>query len=657
MFMVRICILFAISSILFFFLFVVIFKDIKKEPIKDNKFIITLALLFVSLVLFLPSRFVIGNIEIYYDKPPMGNLKDFYGYFFILFMVYVAGKSILLLLKNYKNSNFKRKLQTKYIIFGGIIFITGGIIFDAFLPTIFNDERFYSVGPLFFIFFIGFTSYAIIRHQLLDIKIVIQRGLIYSVLFSIIAVVYILGVLIAGFFLQQITNTTMIVIGILTTAAGIYGVPRLEKFFRRETDKIFFKDKYDYSEAVYNLSEILNRNINLETLLSKITDELQAILKAESVHIIIPEQKIIFSHDKMIRRTKIDLSPDLIRAIETHPDTVLVVSDVPREIEELADAKDDSRRRALEQARRFGEQYGVEVAVAIKSSGRLSGLVALGKKMSGDYYTGEDLNLLKTLACQAAVALENAQLYETVRNHSRELEKKVSERTENLKKLQEEQKQMMLEIAHGLQTPLTIIKGELSFLAGQVENKKEIKHLEHTIDHVSRFIYDMLRLARQENADEAKREKVDLSETLEELIENIKIITGDQDIEISGNIKSGISIMGDKPEIEELVMNLSSNSLKYMKPRQKGKIIFDLYRKGRQAVLIITDNGIGIGAEHLPHIFTKLYRIRDESRIDKQGTGLGLAISKKIVERHGGTIAAESEVGKGTKFIINFPAI
>ena len=216
---------------------------------------------------------------------------------------------------------------------------------------------------------------------------------------------------------------------------------------------------------------------------------------------------------------------------------------------------------------------------------------------------------------------------------------------------------MMLEIAHGLQTPLTIIKGELSFLAGQVENKKEIKHLEHTIDHVSRFIYDMLRLARQENADEAKREKVDLSETLEELIENIKIITGDQDIEISGNIKSGISIMGDKPEIEELVMNLSSNSLKYMKPRQKGKIIFDLYRKGRQAVLIITDNGIGIGAEHLPHIFTKLYRIRDESRIDKQGTGLGLAISKKIVERHGGTIAAESEVGKGTKFIINFPAI
>lgn len=635
----------------FYLCFIEAFTNHKLSKLKLVIFFTPIAII----TLFAFSKYDVGEVFFPVNEPAQfvpGILYYFSLAYCFTGLLYIAIK----LAFHYQISNIKKRAQIIYLELGFFVSILGGVIFIILLPLM-GELRFFNLGPQFSVFFIGFTSYAIIRHQLLDIKIVIQRGLIYSTLFSVIAVVYILGVLIVGFIFQQITNTAMVIVGILTTAAGIYGVPRLEKFFRRETDKIFFKDKYDYSEAVYSLSEILNRNINLETLLSKITDELREILKTQSVHIIMPGQKLVFSHDKITRKTKIDLPPELVQAIEVNPDTVLVLSDIPREIAELEGAKDESRRRGLEQAQSFGDQYGVEVAVAIKSSGQLSGLIALGKKMSGDYYTGEDINLLKTLACQAAVALENAQLYETVRKHSQELEKKVNERTENLKRLQEEQKQMMLEIAHGLQTPLTIIKGELSLLANQVENKKEIKHLEHTIDHVSRFIYDMLRLARQESASDVKKEKMNLSETLEDLTENIRIITGDKNIEISGQIQPGINISGDKAEIEEMIMNLSSNSLKYMKPRQRGKIVFALCRKGKQAILTISDNGIGIGAEHLPHIFTKLYRIRDESHIDKQGTGLGLAICKKIVERHGGTIKAESEVGQGTKFIISFPAL
>src|SRR3989339_685989 len=127
------------------------------------------------------------------------------------------------------------------------------------LLPLFGEYRYYSAGSLSTIFMIAFISYAILRHQLLDIKIVIQRGLIYSVLFSFVAVVYILGVLILGLIFQGITNLTMIIVGLLTTGAGIYGIPPLDRFFRRATDRFFFKDKYDYSEAIYELSGILNK--------------------------------------------------------------------------------------------------------------------------------------------------------------------------------------------------------------------------------------------------------------------------------------------------------------------------------------------------------------------------------------------------------------
>ncbi|MFH0891887.1 MAG: ATP-binding protein [Candidatus Falkowbacteria bacterium] len=629
--------------------FVELFINNKLTKLKFSVFFIPT--LVVGLFAF--SKYDVGE-AFFSENTPAQFIPGVLYWFFLVFsfvgLVYGAIKLGL----SYRHSDAKKRAQILYLEIGFFMLLIGGIVFSVLLPAV-GILKFFNLGPQFSVFFIGFTSYAIIRHQLLDIKIVIQRGLIYSVLFSFVAVVYILGVLILGLIFQEITNLTMIIVGLLTTAAGIYGIPPLDRFFRRATDRFFFKDKYDYSEAIYELSDILNKNLNLSALLQKITDKLLDILRPESLYIIVPGQNLIFSHDKIVRKTKVGLSAELKRAIEIHPDTVLVISDLQQELDSLPKDETGERRRSLEQARSFGADYGIEMAIAIKSGTHLIGLVALGKKLSGDYYTSEDINLLKTFACQAAVAFENAQLYEKVKNHSKELEKKVVERTENIKSLQEEQRQMMMEIAHGLQTPLTIIRGELSLLNNQIKDKKEIGRLEHNIDHISRFIYDMLRLVRQERDGEERKTVFSLSELLEESIDNIKIITEDKNIDVAGNIEPDIDIFGDKSEVEELLMNLASNSLKFMKPGQRGKIILDLYRKRKEAVLIVADDGIGIDKKHISHIFEKMYRISNESFPDKKGTGLGLAICKKIVEKHGGAIRAESRLGKGTKFIIELP--
>jgi signal transduction histidine kinase len=298
------------------------------------------------------------------------------------------------------------------------------------------------------------------------------------------------------------------------------------------------------------------------------------------------------------------------------------------------------------------------MTVRILLEEKLIGVIMFGEKKSGDLFSNEDINLLKTFSYQAGVALERARLFEEVKNYSLQLENKVEQRTAKIKGLQEEQRKMMLEIAHGLQTPLTIMKAELSQLEVDSEECKKLKGMEKSIDRISRFIYDMLKLAKIENESKtAKMEKIDFSNLLLELIESLEIITEEKGIKIINNIEPGIFIKGDSHELAELVTNLASNSVKYIRDSNKKEIEINLLKIDEKINLTFKDTGIGIKQENLAHLFERFYRVENENEPEIKGTGLGLAICKKIIDRHGGKIDVESQVGKGTKFIIIMPII
>src|SRR3989339_662061 len=165
----------------------------------------------------------------------------------------------------------------------------------------------------------------------------------------------------------------------------------------------------------------------------------------------------------------------------------------------------------------------------------------------------------------------------------------------------------------------------------------------------------MLRSAKLDSRDKSEYKLINLSALLEEFSESVHIIIQEKSIKLIHDIEENICIMGNKGEIEELLMNLISNSIKYMNEDRENKIIINLYRhknKHNKAILTIEDTGIGISSEHLPNLFSKFYRIKDDKKT--KGRGRVLMISKKIVEKHSGR-KVESQVGKGTKFIIDFP--
>jgi signal transduction histidine kinase len=585
---------------------------------------------------------------------PDGSLHPILGpafpSFLFIITVYIL-LSLFLLARNYLRLGGPTHLQMQYLFAGATIFALFAVISDAILPAfgIFNLNL---LGPASSILFAGFTAYAIVRHQLMDIRVVIQRGAIYSALLALIVGFYLAAIFVLETIFRKATNISVLISAGLTTVIGIFGVPYLERYFRRLTDKVFFKGKYEYPEATYILSEILNRNLELDGLSAKATQALKQIFRVGKVSLLLIPQNVFLNEEGEWQTAGKHYSREFISELERNPE-VLLCSEITRgQVNTIAG---NERREISLEIQKLHERCGAEVIVPLALEHRLVGILTMGKKLSGDSYTGDDVKLLKTFSCQAAVALEKAELYKRVQDYSRELEARVKQRTAEIQQLQEEQRQMMVDLSHGLQTPLTIIKGNLDFLKNQMPTNKRIDALHNATDRVSEFIYDLLKLAKLESSqDDFKKEPVDFSKLLRDIVEYVGVIAQEKQIGVVSHIEPSLKICGQKDKLEELVANLISNAVKYTP--DGGKIYIDLKKiDGIIVELAIRDTGIGIDKEDLPHIFERFYKIGNQGREHVRGTGLGLAICKRIVEKHGGTIEARSEFGKGTIFTVRFP--
>ena len=511
----------------------------------------------------------------------------------IFFLSHLIVSLVSLLRSGKKEAARVKKAQIKVLSFFFCISFSLAMMINWILPVYFGIYQFNPFGPTISLFLLSGIIYAITRYDFLDIKSVIQRGLIYAALLSLVVIFYWSIIVFLGIIFQKTTSAMIIFSAGLTSVLGIFGVPPIERWFRQLTDRIFFKDKYDYSQALEELSEILNKNIDLKEITVKTLAQLQKIFKVRGLAIAIAGERHV---------------------------------------------QGDMRGEA-------------EMEVFIPIEGSIAASISLNGKLSGDSYTEEDMKLLRTFAHQFSVALEKSFFYNEVKKHADELEQRVAERTAEIKQLQEEQKLMALEISHGLQTPLTIIKGELNMLERQMPENDKLFAFEKSIDKITKFIYDLLSLARLETGqDNFKMAKFDLSESLAGLVEYYEVMAQANDIKINSHIEPAIFVLGNKEKIEEMITNIVSNSVKYIANNRE--ISINLKCVADTAELMIEDAGIGIAAEELPFLFDKFHRSNNEKARQVKGTGLGLAITKKIAEKHGGNIRIESELGKGTKVFI-----
>lgn len=219
-------------------------------------------------------------------------------------------------------------------------------------------------------------------------------------------------------------------------------------------------------------------------------------------------------------------------------------------------------------------------------------------------------------------------------------------------------KQFVADASHELRTPLTVMRGELESLAqdGQLgpETREALGSVLEEVERLAEIVEGLFALSRLD-AGEANAERVpfDLAELAATTAEQMSLLAEDKKVSVACEAPGGVTVEGDRARLKQVVVNLLDNAIKYTP--SGGRVALSVRSEGGWAVLDITDTGIGIPAEALPHVFKRFYRVDGSRSRDQGGAGLGLSIVKSICAAHGALIEVTSTPGSGSTFRIRQP--
>jgi heavy metal sensor kinase len=214
--------------------------------------------------------------------------------------------------------------------------------------------------------------------------------------------------------------------------------------------------------------------------------------------------------------------------------------------------------------------------------------------------------------------------------------------------------------SHELRTPLTIIRGELESVVESTDDKPEVQQTAGSaleeVDRLKNIVEGLFALSRLE-AGEAQQHSVpfDLGELASITTEQMALLAEDKNISLVCHSYEKIIVNGDRARLKQVLVNLMDNAIKYTPAG--GKIDVNVSTRDGKAVLQVSDNGIGIPTEALPHLFERFFRVDKARSREAGGAGLGLSIVKSICLAHNGRVAAQSKEGEGSCFTVELPFV
>lgn len=218
------------------------------------------------------------------------------------------------------------------------------------------------------------------------------------------------------------------------------------------------------------------------------------------------------------------------------------------------------------------------------------------------------------------------------------------------------ERQFTSDASHELRTPLTAMQAILGMIREKrrapEEYEQALDDLSEETDRLRTLVEDLLRLARGESRNRPAFERVNLSTLLKDVSDSLRPLAEAKNLSLTCETPADLTVWGDSDELIRLFVNLLDNAVKYT---ERGGIRVTASQDANRVTVEVADTGIGIPAEHLPHIFDRFYRVDASRSRTLRGAGLGLAIAKEIVRAHGGNIAARSKLGDGSVFTVSLP--
>jgi signal transduction histidine kinase len=436
-------------------------------------------------------------------------------------------------------------------------------------------------------------------------------------------------------------------------------------------DRFFDRDRETYRVAVREISEAMVSMLSLPEIADRILLALTDTMGVERAMVLMVDDdgKVLRSAASRGEWDENDLA---IEIRSDHP--IWKHLWMRREDLSRVDFDEEPDVEYREACRDVFDTLEVELLVPILYGVDLLGVIAVGRKISGDRLVGDDRTLLRTLANQSSIAIENAKAFDEIAKLNETLEARVEERTAELQDTQaqlvqaEKMKslgQLVAGVAHELNNPIGFVHANLQLLdeyirkfvdaqrsGGDPERAREaitklLARSREGTERVKKIVQDLRTFSRM---DHAELQEVELHEEIDRTLALME-----------ARFRNGIVVERDYGEIprvrcyagqlNQVFLNLLLNACDAMK--DQGKITIRTRRGPLGVRLWFSDDGPGIPESVRTRIFDPFFTTKPVG----EGTGLGLSLSHGIIERHGGTIQVESEPGKGATFVIDLPLV
>lgn len=626
---------------------------------KYKPFIYANYLFSLFFLLTLPTSLFIKRIITLYNFaywPDPGII--FHPYFF-WFSLNVIIAHLLMLNGLFRFKGLKRT-QILYVFSGTLIGFLGGstnffMWYKIPIPP---------VGSPLVAMYVVTVAYAITKHHLMDIEVIIKRTATYSILTALITGIFLSIIAISDYLARSLTGQSSIWVGIIAAFIVALAFQPLRELIQNAVDRLFFRTRYEYQAILGRYSYALARPMaDLDRLAKLAPYLLWKSMKLTGASFMVLDR---LTKEYIIRAS--DGSPRDILG-QTVPENSPLIQEIlaqRREIDrediEFSLKSDPNlpagRKEYLQKILAEMDRLGADLFIPSISESEyfnkttLLAVINLGKKMSDEPFSKEDVGFLETLANQATISIEYAFILEELKKNQ---ERVVA--SEKLAALGT----TTAGIAHELKNPLTYLLTVAQAMGSSWDNQtfKEsvIRMFPSEVERMKLIIDGLSDYSKQH---ELQIEPVEMTGVVEKVIAILTYEIKKNNVFVKKNYPAETEekaiALADKYRIVQVFMNIIANAVQAMGPclpagtAQKGGDLSVTVRNEEKEVRIsIMDTGPGIPHEQLQKIFDPFFTTKES------GTGLGLSITKKIIDEHKGSIYVDSHVGEGTTFTVCLP--
>lgn len=544
-----------------------------------------------------------------------------------LYSTVLAGYAFYLFIQHCRHSKLGSHERRKQLYFIATGMVTlASLIMDGF------SENFPlpSIGNALLVLYLYFIYQTITKQKVLDLEDLTAKGVLFFVLAAILTFIYATLVAWVEGPILFIFNTFVASFVILILFEPI------KSLVERTTSEFFLKGKMTIEKKLEQINTMLLETTDIRDLTHTVVVGLKEALAITQAHFFLLDRegtkfKLIKSLEpdpSKIKVTEIPIHHHFIKYLQrTHPKVGNTYS-IQREILEGGRS---APKEKLEQTLQLFQSLNAEGAFAFILDKKMLGLCSFINEKSEAPFSLKDLELLIPFSKQIALSIKNLEIYDQIRQRDR------------LATIGE----MAAGLAHEIKNPLGAIKGAAQYLQPSQELTHQNEFLKIIVDEVDRLNTVVTSFLNYAKPLEHALTETDLGELLKETLQTLSP-NQRSDIHITTNLdpKTPFALV-DPAQMKQVFLNLLLNAIQSMP--EGGPINISLRNEKNETHIVFEDSGVGISPEDQKKLFIPFYTTREG------GSGLGLPICQKIIRAHGGDIKIESELRKGTKFIIILP--